>query len=201
MWGAVGWRGDWLPPYSCVVARDIHRLAACQMVAEDVCGNVPHAQRSSNTAPLRRPHVRRCRIWDAPTEDRSPTFLWYSFGAAGLLALVIGVVYLLPFPLPRFADPYYQYLKRHGLLDATGHPLPDAERHGTRHDVPVGVDPPRPGRPRHLITATSSKPTNSTPPATNPPWKQFPRPSYGATSTGSSHPRRHANDHHSMEPR
>ena len=44
----------------------------------------------------------------------APTFLWYSFGAAGLLALVIGVVYLLPFPLPRFADPYYQYLKRHG---------------------------------------------------------------------------------------
>ena len=35
----------------------------------------------------------------------APTFLWYSFGAAGLLALVIGVVYLLPFPLPRFADP------------------------------------------------------------------------------------------------
>ena len=26
----------------------------------------------------------------------APTFLWYSFGAAGLLALVIGVVYLLP---------------------------------------------------------------------------------------------------------
>ena len=57
----------------------------------------------------------------------APTFLWYSFGAAGLLALVIGVVYLLPFPLPRFADPYYQYLKRHGLLDATGKPLPDAD--------------------------------------------------------------------------
>ena len=43
------------------------------------------------------------------------------------LALVVGVVYLLPFPLPRFADPYYQYLKRHGLLDATGKPLPDAD--------------------------------------------------------------------------
>ena len=42
-----------------------------------------------------------------------------------LLSLVIGVVYLLPLPLPRFADPYYQYLKRHGLLDPTGRPLPD----------------------------------------------------------------------------
>ena len=57
----------------------------------------------------------------------TPTFLWYPFGAAGLLALVIGVVYLLPFPLPRFADARYQYLKRHGLLDATGKPLPDAD--------------------------------------------------------------------------
>ena len=55
----------------------------------------------------------------------APTFLCFLFGAAGLLALVIGVVYLLPFPLPRFADPHYQYLKRHGLLDATGRPLPD----------------------------------------------------------------------------
>ena len=55
----------------------------------------------------------------------APTFLWNSFGAAGLVSLVIGVVYLLPLPLPRFADPYYQYLKRHGLLDATGRPLPD----------------------------------------------------------------------------
>ena len=44
---------------------------------------------------------------------------------AALLAIVVGVVYLLPFPLPRFADPHYQYLKRHGLLDATGRPLPD----------------------------------------------------------------------------
>ena len=115
----------WLPVDSCVVVRNIHGLAACQIVAQDVRGVVPHAQRSSNTAPLRRPHVSRCRIWDAPTEDRSSTFLWYSFGVAGLLALVIGVVYLLPLPLPRFADPYYQYLKRHGLLDATGRPLPD----------------------------------------------------------------------------
>ena len=77
----------------------------------------------------------------------APVFIVRVLLFIALLALVVGVVYLLPFPLPRFADPYYQYLKRHGLLDATGHPLPDAERHGTHHDVPVGVDPPRPGRP------------------------------------------------------
>ena len=56
----------------------------------------------------------------------APVFIVRVLLFIALLALVVGVVYLLPFPLPRFADPYYQYLKRHGLLDATGHPLPDA---------------------------------------------------------------------------
>ena len=55
----------------------------------------------------------------------APPLLWYPIGAVGLLPLFVGVVYLLPLPLPRFADARYQYLKRHGLLDATGHPLPD----------------------------------------------------------------------------
>ena len=57
----------------------------------------------------------------------APVFIVRVLLFIALLALVIGVVYLLPFPLPRFADPYYQYLKRHGLLDATGKPLPDAD--------------------------------------------------------------------------
>ena len=57
----------------------------------------------------------------------APVFILRVLLFIALLALVIGVVYLLPFPLPRFADPYYQYLKRHGLLDATGKPLPDAD--------------------------------------------------------------------------
>lgn len=55
----------------------------------------------------------------------APVFIVRVLLFIALLALVVGVVYLLPFPLPRFADPYYQYLKRHGLLDATGRPLPD----------------------------------------------------------------------------
>jgi len=38
----------------------------------------------------------------------------------GLLALLIGVVYLLPFPLPCFADARYQFTKRNGLLDSDG---------------------------------------------------------------------------------
>ena len=57
----------------------------------------------------------------------APQFLIFPFAFLGLLSLVIGVVYLLPLPLPRFADARYQYLKRHGLLDATGKPLPDAD--------------------------------------------------------------------------
>ena len=55
----------------------------------------------------------------------APLFIVRVLLFIALLALVVGVVYLLPFPLPRFADPYYQYLKRHGLLDTTGRPLPD----------------------------------------------------------------------------
>ena len=110
-----------------MVARDIHGLAACHIVAEDVCGNVPHAQRTGDAAPLRRLMFVGAGFGMLLEKIGAPTFLWYSFGAAGLLALVIGVVYLLPLPLPRFADPYYQYLKRHGLLDATGKPLPDAD--------------------------------------------------------------------------
>ncbi|WP_297910457.1 hypothetical protein [uncultured Actinomyces sp.] len=57
----------------------------------------------------------------------APVFILRVLLSIAMLALVVGVVYLLPFPLPRFADPYYQYLKRHGLLDATGKPLPDAD--------------------------------------------------------------------------
>ena len=55
----------------------------------------------------------------------APEFLIFPFALLTLLSLVIGVVYLLPLPLPRCADARYQHLKRHGLLDATGRPLPD----------------------------------------------------------------------------
>jgi len=48
----------------------------------------------------------------------APVFIVRVLLFIALLALVVGVVYLLP---------YYQYLKRHGLLDATGKPLPDAD--------------------------------------------------------------------------
>jgi hypothetical protein len=58
-------------------------------------------------------------------EVGGPRPLLTLFAFLALLSVMIGVVYLLPLPLPHFADPRYQYLKRHGLLDATGRPLPD----------------------------------------------------------------------------
>ena len=39
--------------------------------------------------------------------------------------LVVGLIYLLPFPLPRLVDAHYQFCKRHNLLDKNGTPLPD----------------------------------------------------------------------------
>jgi len=44
-----------------------------------------------------------------------------------LFFLFIGVVYILPFPLPRLIDSRYQLMKRNGLLDDNGDPLPDEE--------------------------------------------------------------------------
>ena len=71
----------------------------------------------------------------------APVFIVRVLLFIALLALVVGVVYLLPFPLPRFADPYYQYLKRHGLLDATGKPLPDADIERILAECEDGIPP------------------------------------------------------------
>ena len=58
-------------------------------------------------------------------EVGAPTPLLTLFAFLALLFLVIGVVYLLPLPLPRFADARYQYLSVTACSDATGRPLPD----------------------------------------------------------------------------
>ena len=60
-------------------------------------------------------------------EINAPLIIMRFFLLIGLLSLIVGVIYLLPFPLPRFADARYQYLKRHGLLDPSGKALPDEE--------------------------------------------------------------------------
>ena len=57
----------------------------------------------------------------------APGFVWFPLSSIALLFLFIGFVYILPFPLPRFADSRYQFMKRNGLLDDNGDPLPDEE--------------------------------------------------------------------------
>ena len=47
---------------------------------------------------------------------------------AGLLCFLIAVIYhFFPLSVPRWADARYQYMKRHGMLDKNGDPLPDAD--------------------------------------------------------------------------
>lgn len=57
----------------------------------------------------------------------APGFVWFSLSFIALFFLFTGFVYVLPFPLPRFADSRYQFMKRNGLLDDNGDPLPDEE--------------------------------------------------------------------------
>ena len=47
---------------------------------------------------------------------------------AGLLCFLIAAIYhFFPLPVPRWADARYQYMKRHGMLDANGDPLEQFE--------------------------------------------------------------------------
>ena len=57
----------------------------------------------------------------------TPGFVWFPLSFIALFFLFIGFAYVLPFPLPRFADSRYQFMKRNGLLDDNGDPLPDEE--------------------------------------------------------------------------
>ena len=57
----------------------------------------------------------------------APEFVIVSTLSIALFFLFIGALYILPFPLPRFADSRYQFMKRNGLLGDNGDPLPDEE--------------------------------------------------------------------------
>lgn len=41
----------------------------------------------------------------------------------GCLLIIIGFICFFPFPVPRWADARYQYMKRHGMLDKNGDPI------------------------------------------------------------------------------
>ena len=47
--------------------------------------------------------------------------------ALGFLCLPLAVICLFPFRAPCFVNMEYQYMKRHGMLDENGDPLPDAD--------------------------------------------------------------------------
>ena len=54
--------------------------------------------------------------------------------AAGILCFLVAAIYhLFPLPVPRWIDPRYQYMKRHGMLDENGDPIDFDEE---------GSDPP-----------------------------------------------------------
>lgn len=57
----------------------------------------------------------------------APGFVWFPLSFIALFFLFIGALYILPFPLPRLIDSRYQFMKRNGLLDDNGDPLPDEE--------------------------------------------------------------------------
>lgn len=57
----------------------------------------------------------------------APEFIMVSISFIALFFLFIGALYILPFPLPRLIDSRYQFMKRNGLLDDNGDPLPDEE--------------------------------------------------------------------------
>ncbi len=50
-----------------------------------------------------------------------------SIAIIGLALIVIGFICFFPFPVPHWADARYQYMKRHGMLDENGDPLPQFE--------------------------------------------------------------------------
>ena len=59
--------------------------------------------------------------------------LFLSIAMVGLALVVVGFICFLPFPVPRWANARYQYMKRHGMLDENGDPI----------DFDEEADPPR----------------------------------------------------------
>lgn len=53
-----------------------------------------------------------------------------SIAMVGLALIVIGFICFFPFPVPRWADARYQYMKRHGMLDENGDPI-DVDEEGS----------------------------------------------------------------------
>ena len=69
-------------------------------------------------------------------KGRFPQFIQLTLLAITLAIIITGLVwYFSPIPVPRWADARYQYMKRHGMLDKNGDPLP-------QFDVPEDAEDP-----------------------------------------------------------
>lgn len=61
-------------------------------------------------------------------EAKFPQLIQLALIAMALIIIITGVVYYFStLPVPRWADARYQYMKRHGMLDKNGDPLPQFE--------------------------------------------------------------------------
>ena len=61
-------------------------------------------------------------------EVRFPQFIQLILLAVASAIIITGLIwYFSPIPVPRWADARYQYMKRHGMLDKNGDPLPQFE--------------------------------------------------------------------------
>ena len=61
-------------------------------------------------------------------KGRFPQFIQLTLLAITLAIIITGLVWhFSPIPVPRWIDPRYQYMKRHGMLDKNGDPLPQFE--------------------------------------------------------------------------
>ena len=61
-------------------------------------------------------------------EGRFPQVIQLTLIVITSTIIITGLVwYFSPIPVPRWADARYQYMKRHGMLDENGDPLPQFE--------------------------------------------------------------------------
>ena len=94
-----------------------------------------------NSQAVTRPLIAISLILGAPlavaSELGAPDAVITVLSLCFITPLVVGLIYLLPFPLPRLVDAHYQFCKRHNLLDKDGTPLPDdvIGRYLAEHDV------------------------------------------------------------------
>ena len=56
-----------------------------------------------------------------------PPYVFLIPAALGFLCLPLAILCLFPFRAPRIVNMEYQYMKRHGMLDQNGDPLPDTD--------------------------------------------------------------------------